>query len=310
MVQQVIRLQNVAGHQLHAIQIAIFAVSHEQCGLFAVELVERRTQRFRLVRVKRPRIHNRQLLFRELRGKRRAQRAEEHLLRQRVTVIPRVLSMNRAAMAPERRTNRTDARAAGALLPPELAARAADFAFVLGLVRARAQTAQIPARSFVQQVRIHFRAKHCVGELHLPDLLAIQIDDVHDRHNFPYFAFLAVLARRIKMYAPLGPGTEPRTNSRFSSLSTFTTFKFLDVWFALPMCPGKCWFFHTREGNELPPMPPGARWPTFVSSFDSSMRTSCSTFMGATPAFLKCPVMALLTRCGLTNSTSPSCAAS
>jgi len=35
-----------------------------------------------------------QFLFRELRGKRRAQRAEEHLLRQRVTVIPRLGSMN------------------------------------------------------------------------------------------------------------------------------------------------------------------------------------------------------------------------
>ena len=22
------------------------------------------------------------------------------------------------------------------------------------------------------------------------------------------------------------------------------------------MCPGKCWFFHTRDGNELAPMPP------------------------------------------------------
>src|SRR5882762_6023653 len=136
--------------------------------------------------------------------------------------------MHRAAVAPERRTNRADTRAAGAFLPPELAARAADFALVLGLVRARAQTAEIPARSFMQQVRIHLRAKYRVGELHLPDLLAIQIDYIHDRHN-RYFAFLAVFARRIKMYAPLGPGTEPRTSSRFSSVSTFTTFKFLEV---------------------------------------------------------------------------------
>src|ERR1700682_4682621 len=88
-------------------------------------------------------------------------------------------------MTPEWRTNRADSRAASTLLPPELAARAADFALVLGLVRARAQPAQIPARSFVQQVGIHLRAKHRVGELHLPDLLAIQIDYIHDRHNFP-----------------------------------------------------------------------------------------------------------------------------
>src|SRR5713101_337019 len=47
--------------------------------------------------------------------------------------------------------------------------------------------------------------------------------------------FLAFFARRMKIYAPLGPGTEPRTNNKFSSLSTFTTFKFLAVKLALPM---------------------------------------------------------------------------
>src|SRR4029077_13366018 len=170
------------------------------------------------------------LLLRQFCRKRGAQRAQQHLLRQRVTVVARLWSMDGSAMAPKRRADRAHARAASALLPPELAARAADFALVLGLVRARAQTAQIPARSFVQQMRIHLRGKYRVGELHLPDLLTIQIDYIHDRHN-RYFAFLAVFARRIKMYAPLGPGTEPRTSSRFSSVSTLTTFKFLDVWF-------------------------------------------------------------------------------
>src|SRR4029077_15543931 len=91
-------------------------------------------------------------------------------------------------MAPEGRTNGADARAAGSFLPPELAPRAADFTLVLGLMRARAQTAQIPARSFMQQVRIHLGAKYGVGELHLPDLLAIQIDYIHDRHNLVSFS--------------------------------------------------------------------------------------------------------------------------
>src|SRR5450755_3765533 len=67
--------------------------------------------------------------------------------------------------------------------------------------------------------------------------------------SFPYsLGYLAFLTLRIKMYVPLGPGTEPLTSRRFSSLSTFTTFKFFAVTRALPMCPGKCWFFHTREG--------------------------------------------------------------
>jgi len=41
----------------------------------------------------------------------------------------------------------------------------------------------------------------------------------------------------------------------------------------------------------------------FGLSFDSSIRHSGNTSWAPTPAFLKCPVMALLTRCGLTNST-------
>src|SRR5580704_15599900 len=86
-------------------------------------------------------------------------------------------------MSPERRTNRPDASAAGALLPPELAASAADFALVLGLVRAAADFPHVPARRFVQQILIHLRAKYRVGKLHLPDLLAFQIHYIHDRHN-------------------------------------------------------------------------------------------------------------------------------
>src|SRR5712664_1684212 len=173
--------------------------------------------------------------------------------------------MDCAAMTPERRANRAHTRASRALLLPKFAARAADFALFLDLVRTPAQSAQVPSRSFMQQVLVDLRAKDRVRQLHLTDFLAIQIDYVDDRHNLfsfsvqnflTYFAFLAL---RMKMYVPLGPGTDPRTSSRFSSVSTFTTFKFLAVTLTLPMCPGKCWFFHTRDGNELPPMPPGAR---------------------------------------------------
>ncbi len=93
----------------------------------------------------------------------------------------------------------------------------------------------------MQQVLIHLRAKDRVRQFDLADLLATQIDYVHDRHNLfsfsiqnvrTYFAFFAL---RMKIYVPLGPGTDPRTNSRFSSVSTFTTFKFLAVTLTLPM---------------------------------------------------------------------------
>src|SRR6202022_2946045 len=116
-----------------------------------------RAQRLGLVCLERPLIHYGELLLRELCGQCRAQGAKQHLLRQRVAVIARLRSVYGAAMPPERRTNRANARAASSLLPPELAAGAADLALIFGLMRTRAQPAQIPARSFVQQVRIHFR---------------------------------------------------------------------------------------------------------------------------------------------------------
>src|SRR5712692_7422443 len=91
-------------------------------------------------------------------------------------------------MTPKRRTDRANTRAAGALLPPELAARAADFALFLDLVRSPAQPAQIPPRSFVQQVLIHLRAKDRVRQLDLADFLAIQIDYIHYRHDLSSFS--------------------------------------------------------------------------------------------------------------------------
>ncbi len=104
-------------------------------------------------------------------------------------------------------------------------------------MRARAQSAQVPARSFVQQVLIHLCAKDRVRQFHLADLLAIQIEHIYDRHDLFSFSvqnlliYFALLALRMKMYVPLGPGTDPRTSSRFSSVSTFTTFKFFAVTF-------------------------------------------------------------------------------
>src|SRR5258708_8409286 len=206
-----------------------------------IQFAQHSQQRLGLGLFERPSVHDRQLLLRQFCRERRAQRAQQHLLRQRIAVIARLRSVDRAAMAPERRANGAYTRAARALLLPELAARAADFALVLGLVRAAAQSAQVPPRSFMQQVLIDLRAKDRVRQLHLTDFLAIQIDYVDDRHNLfsfsvqnllPYFAFLAL---RIKMYVPLGPGTDPRTSSRFSSVSTFTTFKFFAVTRTFPM---------------------------------------------------------------------------
>src|SRR5882762_6273421 len=248
MFQHVVRLQNVWRCQFHAIeiaarefQVAVLAVRHQQRRLRVIQLAKRFDKRLRLVRFKRPGVHDRQLLLREFCRKRRPQRAQQHLLWQGVAVIARPWSVNRAAMAPERRPDRADARAPCALLLPELAARAADFALFLDLVRAPAKSAQVPPRSLVQQVLVDLRAKDRVRQLHLTDFLAIQVNYVDDRHNLfsfsvqnllTYFAFLAL---RMKMYVPLGPGTDPRTSSRFSSVSTFTTFKFFAVTRTFPI---------------------------------------------------------------------------
>jgi hypothetical protein len=89
-----------------------------------------------------------------------------------------------SAMAPERRTDRAHARAACTLLPPEFSACSAHFTLILGLVRPRAQPAQIPPRSFVQQMLVHLRAKDRIRQFHLANFLAIQIDYIHDRHVF------------------------------------------------------------------------------------------------------------------------------
>src|SRR5579883_2402701 len=196
------RLQRAGRGELHAIQIAasqleiaVFAVVDNQGGAIGGELVQGGVQSFGLVRFERPGVHHGKFLVRQLRRKSGAQRSEEHLFGQRVAIVARLGSVDRAAMTPQRRTNRTDARAAGALLPPELAARAADFALILGLVRARAEAGEIPARSFVQQILVNLRAENGIRQLERADFLATQIYHIHHRHNFcpwssNYFAFL------------------------------------------------------------------------------------------------------------------------
>src|SRR5204862_7023556 len=107
-----------------------------------VQLFQHFQKRLGLVRIQFPRIHNRQLLLCQFCPKRRAQRTEKHLLRQRVAVIAWLWSVNRAAMTPETRPAPADARAARAPLLPKLAACAADFALFLAFVRACTPTAQ------------------------------------------------------------------------------------------------------------------------------------------------------------------------
>src|SRR5882672_1240272 len=370
--QQVVRLQRVRRDELHAfqvpaseLQVSVGRRFNQQNRLrVPVQTGERLSKRLGLVRIELPRIHHGQLLLRKLCRKRGAQSAEEHFFRQAVRVAARHRPVHCAALAPDRAANRSHACAARALLLPQFSARPGHFAATLGLVRPRALRRLIPAHRFVEQVWVHLRPKHRVGQVHLTDVLAFEILDVHYRHcrRVLYYVTTTLLLRyfdfrafRMRIYVPTGPGTEPYTRSKFSSVSTFTTRRFFAVTRELPMCPGKCCPGQTREGKELPPMPPGARWcmdpcvaspprkchrltapakplpllmpvtstnspgwnrstrtrsPALVSSAESSSRTSRKRRMGAASAFLKCPSIGLVTRCGLINSTRPSCAAS
>src|SRR6516225_8351137 len=87
-------------------------------------------------------------------------------------------------MPPERRADRAHAGASRTLLPPELAACAAHFALFLGLVRPATQPCEIPPRSLMQEVLIDFGTEDRVRQFYLADLLAIQINYIHDRHIF------------------------------------------------------------------------------------------------------------------------------
>src|SRR6185437_13094936 len=58
---------------------------------------------------------------------------------------------------------------------------------------------------------------------------------------------------------PRGPGTEPRTISRFSLASTATISRPFCVTRLLPICPGPRIPFITRAGHAEAPIEPGAR---------------------------------------------------
>src|SRR5271154_4209107 len=82
MFQHVVGLQDVRSRERYAcdvaagaFQIVIFAVSHKQRRLLVIQLAEDCEQRLGLVRFERPLVDDGQFLFRQLGGKRRAQRA-------------------------------------------------------------------------------------------------------------------------------------------------------------------------------------------------------------------------------------------
>ena len=205
---------------------------------------------------------------RQLRRQRRTQRAQNHLLRQRVGVSARNRPVHRAALAPDR-ASESSRRARG---PCPSASRAfgpsRDTSLSsLGLVRAGALRRQISAHGFVQQVRVHLRAetrrrparparRSCLRRFFMSTtgIVVSSFLGLFVPFSVPCFA-----PCESRCSCPPGPAPRrapaadfrPRPFSRRADSSI--------VLRSLPMCPGKCWPFQTRDGNELAPMPPGAR---------------------------------------------------
>src|SRR4029077_9261181 len=136
-----------------------------------------------LVRLEFPAVHDRDLLLCKFRGKRRAQRAHNHFLRQRVIVAARCGPVNGAAVAPGRWADGPDSRSPRSLLLPQLLSRAAHFALVFRLVRSGMASREIVPHGFVQQVLVHLCTEHVVGQLNLADCLAFEIFYVRNGHG-------------------------------------------------------------------------------------------------------------------------------
>src|SRR5271168_2594936 len=205
--QQIVGLQSRRRHQRHArdvaagaLQIQVRAALDQQVRFSLVaQLAQHRAERLGLVRFQLPAVHHRQFLFRYFCGERRAQRAQNHFLRQRVVVAARHRAVHCATVPPQRRPDRSDARAPRALLLPQFLARAGHFALVLRLVRSGALAPQMMPHRLVQQVRVHLRREHIIGQINLPDFFSFQILYVHNRHRVVSLAYKFLLQMRLNL---------------------------------------------------------------------------------------------------------------
>ncbi len=133
--EQIVGVNLGAEHKLNALQIAraeikllvqLAAALDQQCGLARLELVQRGAEELGLGLGNFERIDNGELAVGNLRSDRRAQRAHQLLLRERILVAARLRSVDRTATTPERSADRTNAGTASSLLLPELLAGTRD----------------------------------------------------------------------------------------------------------------------------------------------------------------------------------------
>src|SRR4029078_7700512 len=122
----------------------------------------------------------------DLVGERLAQGALGDLLRQRERVVARRRRGHDAAPSPDRVADVAYARAAGALLLPQLATAARDFRARLRLLRAAALAGLPVNNASPDQVALDAAAEELVAQGHRPDLLVGAVDDVDVHYFLPF----------------------------------------------------------------------------------------------------------------------------
>src|SRR6202011_5131672 len=112
----------------------------------------------------------------------RAERAHQFLLREGVLVAAGLRSVDRTATTPERSADRTDARATGSLLLPELLAGAGDSIAGLGGGGTLTEGGAIVLDRLPQEGVVDLRGEDLVGEFELSDLGPAEIDYIDVCH--------------------------------------------------------------------------------------------------------------------------------
>src|SRR5258707_9600556 len=105
-----------------------------------------------------------------------------------VPVVARHGAVHRTAVPPDGRADRTDARAARALLLPQFLAGARYFPAHFGLRRAGARRRLRVPYSLVKQRFIDFTAEHFIGQFQFAHLVIAEIDYVYCWHRRYLFA--------------------------------------------------------------------------------------------------------------------------
>src|SRR5665213_619915 len=166
----------------------------------------------------------------ELVGERGAHRGAAFLLVQARDVRAGLRSEDHAAVRPLRRTDRTLAGAAGPLLAPRLLAAAAHFVALLRRRGAGAGICQLAEDRAIDRIGLAVgRTAERSGRLLFAHDLALRVD--HLRH----YAVAFTLTDCCTMTSPFfGPGTGPRTSSRFRSASARTISRFWCVMRSTP----------------------------------------------------------------------------